>query len=93
MDRLIDILHEDYAQLRGLRPKALLQFRLSIEKFRDNLGRDPLVSDLTGIAVQRFLSARKQHVSVATVVKDRTHIVALWNHLFRLRRVEVTQAA
>ena len=93
MDRLIDILHEDYALLRGLRPKALLQFRLSIEKFRDNLGRDPLVSDLTGIAVQRFLSARKQHVSVATVVKDRTHIVALWNHLFRLRRVEVAPAA
>lgn len=93
MTRLIEILNDDYAPLRGLKPKAHLQFRLSIEKFRDHLGRDPLVSDLTGLTVQRFLSARKQKVSVATVVKDRTHICAIWNHLFRLRRVDVAPAA
>ena len=93
MDRLIDVLNDDYSPLRGLKPKAHLQFRLSIEKFRDHIGRDPLVADLTGITVQRFLSARKAMVSVATVVKDRTHLVALWNHLFRLRRVEVAPAA
>ena len=93
MDRLIDILNDDYAPLRGLKSKAHLQFRLSIEKFRDHLGRDPVVADLTGISVQRFLSARKQTVSVATAVKDRTHLCALWNHLFRLRRVDVAPAA
>jgi integrase len=93
MDRLIDILNDDYSLLRGLKPKAHLQFRLSIEKFRDHLGRDPVVSDLTGVTVQRFLSARKAEVSIATTVKDRTHICALWNHLFRLRRVDVAPAA
>lgn len=93
MNRLIDVLNDDYAPLRGLKPKAHLQFRLSLEKFRDHLGRDPLVSDLTGLTVQRFLSARKANVSVATVVKDRTHICAIWNHLFRLRQVEVAPAA
>jgi integrase len=93
MDRLIDILNDDYGPLRGLKPKAHLQFRLSIEKFRDHLGRDPVIADLTGVTVQRFLSARKAKVSVATVVKDRTHLCALWNHLFRLRRVDVAPSA
>lgn len=91
--RLIDVLNDDYAPLRGLKPKAHLQFRLSIEKFAKHLGREPLVADLTGVAVQRFLSARKAEVSVATVVKDRTHLCAIWNHLFRLRQVDVAPAA
>ena len=90
---LLDVLETDYADLRGLRPKALLQFRLSLKRFAEHLGREPTVADLTGLTVQRFLSARKARVSVATALKDRTHIAALWNHLFRLRRVEVAPAA
>ena len=91
--KLIDVLNDDYAPLRGLRPKAHLQFRLSITKFAKHLGREPLVSDLTGVTVQRFLSERRGQVSVATAVKDRTHLCAIWNHLFRLRRVDVAPAA
>jgi len=90
---LRSILDDDYAPLRGLAPKALSQFRMSLQRYAEHLGREPTVSDLTGISVQRFLSARRQAVAVATVVKDRTHIVALWGHLFRLRRVEVAPAA
>lgn len=93
MEKLIDVLNDDYALLRGLKPKAHVQFRLSLNQFEKHLGREPLVSDLTGLTVQRWLSARKLEVSVATAVKDRTHIVALWNHLFRLRRVDVAPAA
>jgi len=93
MDRLIDVLNDDYATLRGLKPKALTQFRLSLNQFAKHLGREPMVSDLTGVTVQRFLNERRGKVSVATAVKDRVHICALWNHLFRLRRVEVAPAA
>jgi integrase len=92
-ETLRSILDADYAPLRGLKPKALTQFRLSLQRFAEHLGHEPAVPDLTGIAVQRFLSARKAKVSAATALKDRTHIAALWNHLFRLRRVEVAPAA
>lgn len=90
---LRSVLDDDYSLLRGLRPKALSQFRLSLKRFAEHLGHEPTVADLDGIAVQRFLSARKAKVSAATALKDRTHIAALWNHLFRLRRVEVAPAA
>ncbi len=92
-ETLRSILDSDYSHLRGLKPKALNQFRLSLQRFAEHLGHEPAVADLTGIAVQRFLSARKAKVSTATALKDRTHIAALWNHLFRLRRVEVAPAA
>lgn len=91
--KLRSILEDDYSPLRGLKPKALLQFRLSLKRFGEHLGHEPTVADLDGIAVQRFLSARKAKVSAATALKDRTHIAALWNHLFRLRRVNVAPAA
>jgi integrase len=92
-ETLRSILDADYSPLRGLKPKALNQFQLSLQRFSEHLGHEPTVADLTGIAVQRFLSARKTKVSTATALKDRTHIAALWNHLFRLRRVEVAPAA
>jgi integrase len=90
---LAAVLEDDYSPLRGLKPRALSQFRLSLARFREHLGHEPTIADLTGVTVQRFLSARKAKVSVATALKDRTHIAALWNHLFRLRRVEVAPAA
>ena len=93
LETLRSILDDDYSPLRGLKPKALLQFRLSLQRFREHLGHEPTVADLTGVAVQRFLSARKSKVSAATALKDRTHLAALWNHLFRLRRVDVAPAA
>lgn len=93
MDSLRDVLDHDYAVLRGLNERAVHQFRLTLTRWSEHLGRQPEVSDLTGITVQKFLQARRDQVSIATVVKDRTHIVALWNHLFRLRRVDAAPAA
>ena len=90
---LRSVLDDDYAPLRGLAPKALMQFRLTLQRFAEHLGHEPTIADLTGIAVQRFLSARRQKVAAATVVKDRTHLVAIWGHLFRLRRVDVAPSA
>jgi integrase len=90
---LRDVLENDYAPLRGLKAKAILQYRLTLDRFAEHLGREPEVSDLQGITVQQFLTARKTKVSAATVQKDRCQICALWSHLFRLRRVEVAPAA
>ena len=90
---LREILEHDYSVLRGLKPKAKIQFFFTLDRLREHLGREPVVSDLTGLTIQRFLASRREKVSIATVVKDRVHICALWNHLFRLRRVEVAPAA
>ena len=92
-DTLQSVLDDDYAPLRGLKPKALTQFRLTIKRYSEHLGHEPTIEDLTGISVQRFISARKLKVSAATALKDRVHLVALWSHLFRLRRVDVAPAA
>ena len=85
---LRDHLDSDYAKLRALKPKALVQYRLTLDRWAEQLGRQPEASDLDGLAVQAFLSARRAKVSTATVVKDRTHICALWGHLARRRVVE-----
>jgi integrase len=82
------LLDDQYAPLRGLAPKALLQYRLTIERYSEHLLREPTLADLTPISVQRFLAARKLQVSTATVVKDRTHLVALWGYAARERLVE-----
>lgn len=92
-ETLRDILEHDYAELRGLKPRARIQFLLTLGRLRDHLGREPVISDLTGLTIQKFLASRRQKVSIATVVKDRCHICAIWNHLFRLRRVDVAPAA
>ena len=81
-------LNEDYAQLRALKPKALLQYRFTLDRWKEFLGREPEPTDLHGLAVQAFLTSRRAKVSAGTVVKDRTHICALWGHLARRRVVE-----
>jgi integrase len=81
-------LDSDYAKLRALKPKALMQYRMTLERWKEHLGREPEPTDLDGLAVQAFLSGRRAQVSTATVVKDRTHICALWGHLARRRVVD-----
>lgn len=84
---LRDLLDREYAPLRGLAPKALLQYRMTIERYGEHLMREPTLADLDPIAVQQFLAARRRIVSIATVVKDRTHLVALWTYAARRRHV------
>ena len=84
---LRDLLDSEYAPLRGLAPKALIQYRMTIERFGEQLLREPTLADLDPLVVQRFLSSRRAQVSIATVVKDRTHLVALWGYAARRRHV------
>lgn len=83
-----DLLDREYAPLRMLKPRARIQYDLTIRRWAEHLGREPATADLTGLAVQAFLASRRPKVSTATIVKDRTHIVALWGHAFHARYVE-----
>ncbi len=86
--RLVDLLDQEYAPLRLLKPKAHVQFRLSLARWAEVLGRDPVLTDLQPLPVQQFVAARRAKVSTATALKDRVHVVALWNHAARRRLVD-----
>lgn len=73
------LLDEHYAPIRGLTKKAINQYAITIRHFSRHLGRDALISDLTPVCIQGFLTTRRSAVAMATVVKDRTHLMALSN--------------
>ena len=78
-------LEDTYAPLRQLAPKAIYQYRLTLRRFEEFLGRPPEVQDLTDLQVQRFAQARKLSTSASTGKKDRTHLQALANLAARKR--------
>jgi len=77
---LRQLLDKEYAIVRGLRPKAIYQIRLTLSRWSDVLGRGPDTTDLTNLRVMEFLALRKTTVSMGTVLKDRNHICGLWNY-------------
>jgi len=74
---LRELLDKEYAIVRGLRPKAVYQVRLTISRWSDFLGRGPTTADLTNLRVMEFLAHRKTVVSLGSVLKDRNGICAL----------------
>jgi len=83
--QLSAFLEDTYAPLRQLAPKAIYQYRLTLRRFEEFLGRPPEVADLTDLQVQRFAQARKLSTSASTGKKDRTHLQALANLAARKR--------
>jgi integrase len=83
---LRDILDKEYAIVRGLRPKATYQVRLTLSRWADFLGRGPTTADLTNLAVMEFLQSRRGKVSQGTILKDRAGICGLWNYCARQDR-------
>ena len=77
---LRQLLDKEYAIVRGLRPKAIYQIRLTLSRWADVLGRGPDTTDLTNLRVMEFLALRKTKVSMGTVLKDRNHICGLANY-------------
>ena len=65
---LTDLLDREYAPLRMLRPKARIQYDLTLRRLAEHLGREPETGDLTGLTVQAFLAARRAKVSAGTAV-------------------------
>ena len=91
---LRELLVERYAVLHNLKPKSVILFGNSLDRFRDFLGREPELSDLEDLTVSRFLRWRAvtPHRGLvcapATVRKDMAHLVSLWNHACK-KRIEV----
>lgn len=83
-----ELLEKEYAPLRALKPTAIYQFRLTLDRWADNLGHAPTLEDLRPLPVQAFIAHRRAQVSTATARKDRTHIVALWGYAAKRRLVE-----
>lgn len=83
---LRDLLENEYKIVRGLRPKAVYQIRLTLSRWADFLGRGPTTADLTNLRVMEFLHSRKGVVSQGTVLKDRAGISGLANYAARQDR-------
>lgn len=89
-----------YATLNNLSDRTIELYRGTISRFREFLqaesndtAREPMVSDLDDMVVSRFLRwrartpsrSRQKIVRPASVLKDRTQLVAMWNFAARKR--------
>lgn len=77
---------DEYAVVRGLRVKATYQVLLTLRRWAEFLGREPVASDITNLAVMRFLAHRGTKVSRGSVLKDRNNICGIGNFLARQDR-------
>lgn len=84
---LPDLLAEHYVpqRLLGKSENTVRLYRHSINAFSKYLGRVAVVADLNTKTVSDFLgySLRETRLSRATIQKDRTQLVALWNYSAR----------
>ncbi len=91
---LRDFLRDRYAVLHNLKPKTVVLFGHSVDRFRDFLGREPELADLNDLEVSKFLRWRAvtphrgRICSPASVAKDKAHLVSLWNAAAKRRLVE-----
>lgn len=80
---LMGLLVDLYAPLRGLKGRSIELYSGTIDRLREHLEREPLVSDLVDLTVARFLAARTRAtragrpISPATIRKDQAHLTAL----------------
>jgi integrase len=88
------LLNERYAPLHDLSERTVRLYGYTLDRFRDFLGREPLVSDLEDLTLARFLRWRAatphrgRLASTNSVIKDRTQLLALANHAAKKRMVE-----
>ena len=86
-----ELLVERYAPLHNLSARSVVLFGHSVDRLRDFLGREPLVSDFDDLVIARFLRWRAvtphrgRICSPASVAKDKAHLSALWNFAARKR--------
>lgn len=91
---LREFLTDRYAVLHNLKPRSVVLFGYSVDRFRDFLGREPELTDLDDLQVSRFLRWRAvtphrgKVCSPASVRKDMAHLLSLWNGAAKKRLVE-----
>lgn len=85
METLRALLIDHYAPLHYLTDRSIVLYLASLERFRDFLGHEPTLDDLTDIQAVRFAKWRaatphglKRPVRPASVAKDITQLRSLW---------------
>lgn len=88
-----DFLVTRYAPFRELDPKTIHSYLLTVDRFRDYLGREPVIADLTNDNVAAFLHWRSTQVrngktlSVRTTNKDAKVLTSVWEFAARRREL------
>ena len=89
---LRELLTDQIAVLKNLSERTVQLYGETLDRFRDHLGHEPTVDDLSDLEVARFLRWRAQQpnkrkgiLSPASVAKDSAHLRTLWNWCARKR--------
>jgi integrase len=89
---LRELLIERFAPHKDLCDRTVVMYLATLARFRDFLGREPVVDDLDDLTVSKFIRWRRvtQHsrwklISPASLAKDSAHIRTLWNWLAKKR--------
>jgi integrase len=85
MDTLRTLLIDHYAPLHYLTDRSIVLYLSTLDRYRDFLGHEPTLDDLTDLQAVRFVKWRsatphglKRPVRPASVAKDVTQLRALW---------------
>ena len=83
---LRSLLVDQIAVLKNLSDRTVQLYGETLDRFRDHLGHEPTLDDLSDLVVARFLRWRAQQsnkrkglLSPASVAKDSAHLRTLWN--------------
>ena len=89
---LRELLIERFAPQKDICDRTVLMYLATLARFRDFLGREPVVDDLDDLTVAKFIRWRRttQHskwkmVGPASLAKDSAQIRTLWNWLAKKR--------
>ena len=99
MQTIRELLDERYAPLHNLSARTVRLYGHSLDRFRDFLGHEPLISDLEDLTLSKFLRWRAvtphrgRIPSTNSVIKDRTQLLALANHAAKKRLIEFVTLA
>lgn len=99
MDTIRTLLVERYAPLNNLSDRTVRLYGYTLDRFRDFLGREPLVSDLEDLTLAKFLRWRAatphrgRLASANSVIKDRTQLLAVANFAAKKRQIEFVTLA
>lgn len=85
---LREIYESEYSVLRTHNAACQRQYRMTLQRWAEQLGREPTVADLDDLVVQRYLATRRAAVKAATARKDRNQIAALHKYCAAKRYVE-----
>lgn len=85
---LREIYENEFAVLKAHNQQCRRQYLMTLARWAEHLGREPQVSDLDAIVVQRYIASRRETVKAATAKKDRSQIAALHRYCAECRYAE-----